>query len=90
MSTKACIVFTNDNAKTVAKEKGMLVSFSDEEILAAVDSVLDEFKDALADFTKTPEKVLRFYIGKVMQKTKGLANPQKTEEFLKDKISRLI
>ena len=84
------VCFTNDNAKTVAKEKGMLVSFSDEEILAAVDSVLDEFKDALADFTKTPEKVLRFYIGKVMQKTKGLANPQKTEEFLKDKISRLI
>lgn len=82
-----CISSTQ-NAKEIAKEKGMLVSISNEQIEKAVDEALSEFADAMKDYEKTPDKVLRFYIGKVMQKTRGLANPQLVETLLKSKIEK--
>lgn len=78
------------DAKQIAKENNMLSSFSDEELLKAVNEALSEFSTALADYEKTPEKVIRFFIGKVMQKSKGLANPQKAESIIKEKIQELV
>ena len=75
-------------AMEIAKTEGMLISFSEEELDKIVEEVLVEFKDAMKDFDKTPEKVVRFYIGKVMQKSKGLANPQLTQTKIVNKINQ--
>ena len=76
------------DAMEIAKDEGMLISFSEEELVKIVEEVLVEFKDAMKDFDKTPEKVVRFYIGKVMQKSKGLANPQLTQTKIITKIGK--
>jgi len=83
------VCFNSKNAKQVAKENGMLNSFSYEELVSTVQKVLSEFASAMADYEKTPEKVVKFYIGKVMQFSKGLANPQKAENIIIETINKL-
>lgn len=76
------------NALAIAKSAGMLSAFDDAALQNAVEEVLEQFKSAMQDFEKSPEKVIRFYMGKVMQKSKGLANPQKTEKLISDKLNK--
>lgn len=78
------------SAEKLAKQNNMLNKFSDEELAIAVDAVLTEFASALADYAKTPDKVLKFFIGKVMAKSKGLANPQQAEKLLNEKIKEKL
>jgi aspartyl-tRNA(Asn)/glutamyl-tRNA(Gln) amidotransferase subunit B len=74
------------SARAIAEAQGMLNSFSHEELVAAVEKALTEFASARKDYTETPDKVLRFYIGKVMAFSKGLANPQEAERLLKERL----
>ncbi|MDD2445507.1 MAG: Asp-tRNA(Asn)/Glu-tRNA(Gln) amidotransferase subunit GatB [Clostridia bacterium] len=84
------LCFSNLKAKAVAKEKGMLVTLNDEELENFVDEVLKNFADALKDYSRTPEKVIMFFTGKVMALSKGQANPLKTQGLLKNKIPNII
>jgi len=82
------VCFNKTPAKQIAKEKGMLNSFSEQELENVVKKVLTEFTTAMADYEKTPEKVVKFYIGKVMQLSKGLANPQTAEKIIIENINK--
>ncbi|MDD4815915.1 MAG: Asp-tRNA(Asn)/Glu-tRNA(Gln) amidotransferase subunit GatB [Clostridia bacterium] len=82
------VCFDTKNAKQVAKENGMLNTFSDKELENVVQKVLKEFDSAMSDYEKTPEKVVKFFIGKVMQLSKGLANPQIAERLIIEKINK--
>lgn len=82
------VCFKNDDAKTIANDNGMLNTFTEKQLNQAVEQVLIEYTSAIADYDKSPDKVIRFYIGKVMQKTKGLANPQRAEVLIKQKINK--
>lgn len=84
------LCFSDLKAKAVAKEKGMLVTLTDEELEKFVNEVLKNFADALKDYDKTPEKVIMFFTGKVMALSKGQANPLKTQGLLKNKITNII
>lgn len=76
------------DALKVAEQEGMLSSFDDSALEKIVDEILIEFNDAMKDFEKTPDKVVRFYTGKVMQKSKGLASPQLAQEIILAKIQK--
>ena len=78
----------NVAALDVAKDAGMLGGFDDAALENAINEVLAEFADAMKDFEKSPDKVIRFYMGKVMQKSKGLANPQRTLEAISNKLNK--
>lgn len=80
------LCFTNLNAREVAEQKGMLSGLSDFKLEEFVDEALETHSNALADYDKTPEKVINFLTGKVMAFSKGLANPQKTKALLGKKI----
>ena len=83
------LIGSKEQAKNVAEKMGYLVKFSDEEILKAISDAISTFPNALNDDEKTPDKVIKFYIGKVMQLSKGLANPTKSENFIKSKIEEI-
>ena len=78
----------NVAALDVAKDAGMLGGFDDAALENSINEVLVEFADAMKDFEKSPDKVIRFYMGKVMQKSKGLANPQKTMQSISNKLNK--
>jgi len=63
-----------------------LGNVSDEtEILKMVDEVISEEKQAVEE-AKTNPQTINFLVGKVMQKTKGRADPRITLNLLKEKI----
>jgi len=63
-----------------------LGNVSDEsEILKMIDEVISEEKQAVEE-AKTNPQTINFLVGKVMQKTKGKADPRITLNLLKEKI----
>ena len=55
-------------------------------LAAAIDAVLAEFPSQVADYRGGNEKLLQFFVGQVMKRTRGQANPQQLNALLKDKL----
>ncbi len=74
------------DAESIVKEKG-LVQISNEDALAiAVDEVLSRNPNEVERYKAGDEKLLGFFVGKVMKATKGKANPQMVNDLLKKKL----
>lgn len=75
------------SAQSIVDEKG-LVQVSDQTALeAAVDQVLSENPGEVSQFRAGKEKLLGFFVGQVMKKTRGKANPQIVNEILAKKLN---
>ncbi|HEY5038931.1 MAG TPA: Asp-tRNA(Asn)/Glu-tRNA(Gln) amidotransferase subunit GatB [bacterium] len=70
----------------VVKDKGM-VQVSDPAVIEkAVEKVLAENANVVADYKGGKQGVIGFLVGKVMQATQGKANPKLVNEILKKKL----
>ena len=56
------------------------------EIESIIVEVLETFPDQLQEYLDGKEKILGFFVGQVMQRTQGLANPSVVNKILKKKI----
>jgi len=73
---------TGKTPSEIIKEKN-LVQIQDEDFLTKiVKEVLEENPKAISDYKEGKKQAIGFLIGKVMQKTKGKANPNKTQEII--------
>ncbi|MFC1623796.1 Asp-tRNA(Asn)/Glu-tRNA(Gln) amidotransferase subunit GatB [Candidatus Omnitrophota bacterium] len=80
------IIETKKPPGLLVKEKG-LEQISDEgAIEKAVEEVITENQKSVNDFKGGKENAIIFLVGKVMQKTKGKANPKKVNVILKEKL----
>ena len=78
---------TGKDAEVIVKEKG-LVQVSDEgAIEKAVDEVIAKNPKEVERFKAGDEKLLGFFVGRIMKMTQGKANPQMVNEILKKKLS---
>ena len=74
------------DAEIIVREKG-LVQISDESsIEKAVDSIIAKHPEEAERFKSGEEKLLGFFVGQVMQATKGKANPRMLNDLLKKKL----
>ncbi|RKY31272.1 MAG: Asp-tRNA(Asn)/Glu-tRNA(Gln) amidotransferase GatCAB subunit B [Candidatus Omnitrophota bacterium] len=80
---------TGKSPKKIVEEKKLLQIEDDGFIIKVAEQVLEENKKAVEDYKKGKEKVIGFLIGKVMEKTKGKANPQKTQQILKELLKKV-
>jgi aspartyl-tRNA(Asn)/glutamyl-tRNA(Gln) amidotransferase subunit B len=55
-------------------------------LAAAVDAVLAEHAAQVADFRAGNDKLLQFFIGQVMKKTRGQANAQQLQALLRERL----
>jgi len=53
---------------------------------AAIDAILAEFPKQLAEFRAGNDKLLQFFVGQAMKRTKGQANPQQLNSLLRAKL----
>jgi aspartyl-tRNA(Asn)/glutamyl-tRNA(Gln) amidotransferase subunit B len=68
------------------KERG-LVQISDSSALeSAVDEVLAESPEELAAYKAGKTKLMGFFVGQIMKKTKGQANPKLVNQILAKKL----
>ena len=70
----------------IIKSKGLEQISDVNEIERIVLKVLKTFPDQLEEYLGGKEKILGFFVGKVMQRTHGRANPSLVNKILKEKI----
>jgi aspartyl-tRNA(Asn)/glutamyl-tRNA(Gln) amidotransferase subunit B len=75
------------DAATVVKEKN-LVQVSDEgELLAIVAEIIAANPEQAAEYRGGKTKVLGYFVGQLMQKTKGRANPKLANQLFARKLA---
>lgn len=74
------------DAKEFAKSSGMLSTLSENELEKIMGEVISENPKACEDFKTTPDKVMPFFIGQVMKKTKGKANSEVVRKYFTEKL----
>ena len=79
----------NKGPLEIVKSKNLLQITDTASIGTVIDKVLSSFPNEVDEFLKGKEKVFGFFIGKIMQETKGKANPKIVNELLREKISQI-
>jgi aspartyl-tRNA(Asn)/glutamyl-tRNA(Gln) amidotransferase subunit B len=77
---------TGKPAKTIVQEKGLVQVKDEGAIEAVIDEVLAENTAEVEQFRAGKEKLFAFFVGQVMKKTKGKANPKLVNEMLRNKL----
>ena len=76
------------DADAVIEARG-LKQISDEGAIAAlIDEVLRDNPTQVAQYRQGKEQVLAFFVGQVMKKSRGKANPQRVNALLREKLGR--
>ena len=71
------------SAKTIVRDKGLIQIADKAEIAAVVEQVLRENPDQVDRYKKGKGQLFGFFVGQVMRKTHGKANPRLVNEILK-------
>lgn len=77
-----CVMIEGRDPEMIIEEKG-IKQISDLNILTTfIEEVLDENKESVQDFINGKDRAISFLMGQIMKKTKGNANPKKTNQIL--------
>ena len=75
------------SADQIIDAKGLKQITDSSAIEAVVDKVIADNPGQVAEYRAGKDKLIGFFVGKVMQETKGQANPGQVNQILKDKLS---
>jgi aspartyl-tRNA(Asn)/glutamyl-tRNA(Gln) amidotransferase subunit B len=81
------MVNTGKTPVDIVAEQGLTQISDQASIAAAIDAVLAANAAKVAEYRGGKDKLFGFFVGQVMQATRGKANPQKLNELLKAKLS---
>jgi len=74
------------SADDIIEAKGLKQITDSSAIEAVVDKIIADNPGQVAEFKAGKDKLIGFFVGKVMQETKGQANPGQVNQILKDKL----
>ena len=78
---------SGQDAATIVEEKGLKQVTDTGAIEAIIDEVIAENPDNVAAYKGGKDKLMGFFVGQVMKKSQGKANPGMVNELLKKKLS---
>lgn len=78
---------TGKNAGDIVEEQGLKQVTDTGAIESIIDEVLTENADKVEQYKSGKDKLFGFFVGQVMKKSQGKANPQAVNELLKSKLS---
>ena len=82
-------MFNNkSDPQSIIDKKGLKQVTNTGEIEAVVDEVLEENKKMVDQYLSGKDKLLGFFVGQSMKKSKGKANPKILNDILKKKLSK--
>ena len=79
---------TKKRAKDIIEKKGLKQITDTTEIETLIDKILNNNKDKVDEYKSGKEKLFSYFVGQVMQETKGTANPGIVNEILKKKLAK--
>jgi aspartyl-tRNA(Asn)/glutamyl-tRNA(Gln) amidotransferase subunit B len=80
------MVRTNRDPRTIVRDQGLVQIVDAEHILAIIDQVIAENPGPLAQYRGGKIATFGFFVGQVMRKTQGKANPQKVNDLLRRRL----
>lgn len=81
------ILKTGEDAEALVEKKGLSVMNNDDDLIKAIQNVLNQNADEVENYRNGKDKLFGFFVGQVMKETKGRANPQKLNELLKKELN---
>ena len=79
---------TGDNPNSIVKSEGLSQISDEDELNKLVDNVLKNHYKSVEEYKNGKEKLFGFFVGAVIQQSKGKANPQIVSKILKDKLKK--
>jgi len=76
------------SSEEIIQEKGLVQVTDTQEIETVVETVLKENPQEVQKYLSGKDRVLAFFVGEAMKRTKGKANPGIVNKILKEKLSR--
>ena len=73
----------------LVKELGMTQITNEQELISIVEEIMDENPSQIEAYKKQP-RLLDYFIGQMMKKTKGKANPTLASKLLKNRLDSII
>lgn len=80
------MVNSGKEPNVIVKEKGMMQITDDNAIYDVIMEVLKENEEQAKSYNPEKTRMIDFFVGQVMKKTRGKANPAKTMEILKEEL----
>ncbi len=84
------IIRTGRPPQELVSQRGLLQITDTEELERIIEQVISENPKAVEDFKKGKPRATMFLVGKVMEKTKGKANPKLVNEIIEKKLKEEI
>lgn len=78
---------TGEKPAVIVEKKGLVQISSTEELLPVIDALLEEEKQKVAAYKGGQEKLFGYFVGQLMKRTKGQANPGILNKLLKERLS---
>ena len=82
-----CMVEGGTEPNVIVKEKGMMQITDDAAIHDVVMEVLKENDEQAREYNPEKTRMIDFFVGQVMKKTRGKVNPAKTMEMLREELA---
>ena len=79
---------TKKKAKDIIEKKGLKQITDTSEIENLINKVLEKNKDKVEEYKSGKDKLFGYFVGQVMQETKGTANPGIVNYILKKKLAK--
>lgn len=77
---------TGGDPSQIIESKNLGQMDDDGELAKIIDEIISNNKKSVDDYKAGKENALKFFVGQIMAKTKGRANPKKAQEALKEKL----
>jgi aspartyl-tRNA(Asn)/glutamyl-tRNA(Gln) amidotransferase subunit B len=90
-TAKEVLVFiaqTDKNPETIIEEKGLKQIGSVDELEAMVKELIAANPGQVAEYRSGKEKLFGFFVGQMMQKTKGKGNTQMINDLIKKHLNQ--
>lgn len=85
----AIMLEENRDPELIIHEKDLVQITNTSEIEGVIEKILGSHLREVKQFLEGKEKVIGFFVGRIMQETKGKANPKVVNELLREKLSKL-
>ncbi|MFQ6031895.1 MAG: Asp-tRNA(Asn)/Glu-tRNA(Gln) amidotransferase subunit GatB [Candidatus Zixiibacteriota bacterium] len=83
----AMMAETGESASEIITEKGLMQITDKKDLTAIIESILKENEENVKRYHAGKEKLFGFFVGEVMKKTQGKANPRLVNQIIKEKLS---
>ncbi|MFQ6003022.1 MAG: Asp-tRNA(Asn)/Glu-tRNA(Gln) amidotransferase subunit GatB, partial [Candidatus Zixiibacteriota bacterium] len=83
----AMMAETGESASEIITEKGLMQITDKKDLTAIIENILKENEENVKRYHAGKEKLFGFFVGEVMKKTQGKANPRLVNQIIKEKLS---